>query len=183
MTISKTLPIKYKYAEEWLNQAVDELRVFFAKHGHVVPEVLISVGFTHKGYNPKRKCNNFDGFCMSRHMSKANIHEIYIAPYIEDGIDMIFLIAHELIHAVDNCYSGHGDRFKSIARDLGMPEGGVISKAQYVETYFEFKDIHKRIGRYPRLGVTYEHTLTPINPNALEERLDYRTWKSNKGKS
>jgi hypothetical protein len=174
--------IKYKYAEEWLDKGVAELRLFFKKRGHQVPEVLVSVGFSHHGWNPKRKYSNYAGYCNPSYWSKDGKNEIYISPINIDDVDLIFLLAHELIHAVDNCRSGHGDRFKSIARDLGMIEGGEIPKEVYDETCLEFSKIYERLGRYPRSGVNYVDSLQIPNPNSHKEVMEYRQWQSNKMK-
>lgn len=170
-------PLIYKYAEEWLDKAVDGLREHFKKYGHKVPEVLVSVGFSHHGYNPKINYSNYDGYCYSRHMSKANINEIYISPFFTEPIEIIFLLAHELIHSIDDCHSGHGARFKSIAKDLGMRESGELHHGKYFSAIKAFEAIAEPLGRYPRNGVNYKNSLTVPNHNYKENRLNELEWK------
>lgn len=162
--------VRFKYAEEWLDHAVNGLREHFAKLGHVVPPVHLSCGYGPSGFNPKRKRGNYDGFCMQKKYSKDNVNVIYVAPHITEPVDIIYLLAHELIHAIDDVFSGHGATFKSIARDLGLSEGGKVRYVDFVNTLKAFTEIAEPLGRYPRSGITYEETFSVPNPDYQAQR-------------
>lgn len=161
--------LRFKYAEEWLDHAVSGLREYFARFGHVVPPVLVNCGYGPFGYYPKRK-NNHDGLCLAKRYSKDHINEIYIAPHITEPIEVMFVLAHELIHAVDDVFSLHGATFKEIARDLGMRECGNVRYVDYVRAIQEFAKIAEPLGRYPRSGINYQNSLNLANPEYQEQR-------------
>ena len=151
--------LKFKYAEEWLDNAVSELRKYFSIFGYHIPEVLVSCGHGVDGYNPSRKSNNL-GFCMKKCFSKDNLNMIYISPAIEAPEEIIDVLAHELIHAIDDCFSMHGETFKDVARTIGLYERGIrgISEVDYKNCLKKFSEIANALGRYPRSGVNYKET-------------------------
>lgn len=161
---------RFKYAEEWLDHAVIGLREHFAKFGHVVPPVQLSCGYSPDGFNPKRKRGNYDGMCMQKKFSKDSVNMIYISPHITEPMDIMYLLAHELIHAVDDVFSGHGATFKSIARDIGLNEGGKVSWINYLNTQKVFASISEPLGKYPRGGVTYLDSFSIPNPEYQTQR-------------
>jgi hypothetical protein len=162
--------VLFKYAEEWLDHAVTGLRDHFAKFGHVVPPVHLSCGYSPDGFNPKRKRGNYDGMCMYKKFSKDKVNVIYIAPHITEPMDIMYVLAHELIHAVDDAFSGHGATFKSIARDIGLSEGGNVNWIDYSNTQKVFASISEPLGKYPRSGITYLESFCVPNPEYQTQR-------------
>lgn len=156
--------LKYKYAEEWLDNAVAELRKYFSNFGFHIPEVLVSCGHGVEGYKPSKKSNNL-GFCMKKCYSKDGLNIIYISPIIETPEEIIYTLAHELIHAIDDCFSMHGETFKDIARTVGFYERGIcgVSEERFKNCLKSFADIANGLGRYPRSGVNYKETFCVEN--------------------
>lgn len=109
--------------EEWLNAGLDALRPWFEEKAKVsVPlDTRVSVGFPGGGSARKRI-----GECWARRMSKDNVNEIFINPTLSDPVQMLDVLAHEAIHAIDDCVSGHKGEFKRIAKDIGL-EGKMTS--------------------------------------------------------
>jgi hypothetical protein len=103
--------------EQWLNSALDQLRPMFQdKAGATIPrDARVSVGFPGGGSARKRI-----GECWTRKQSRDNVNEIFISPVLSDPIKMLDVLAHEAIHAVDDCASGHGKAFKRIALAIGL---------------------------------------------------------------
>ena len=103
--------------EEWLNAALAALRPWFKSRADVeIPtDARVSVGFPGGGSARKRI-----GECWARKVSKDGVNEIFISPVLQDPARMLDVLAHEIVHAVDDCASGHKGEFKRIAKDVGL---------------------------------------------------------------
>jgi hypothetical protein len=110
MTISLTL-----LREEWLMRAVAHLEPIFQKSGYQIPQVKVSIGFPSTGAKSRHL-----GQCWGRKSSEDGINQIFIAPNHADPVEVLDTLTHELVHAVDDCQSGHGEGFKKIATDVGL---------------------------------------------------------------
>ena len=101
--------------EVWLQQAAIRLaNDLFKPLGYEVPKVQVSIGFASGGLR-----SNAIGQCWPRSRADDNLNHIFVAPSL-NAYDTIDTLAHELIHAVDNCEHKHGKEFKKIALALGM---------------------------------------------------------------
>lgn len=103
--------------EAWLNMALDQLRPLFAtKAQATIPaDARVSVGFPGGGSARKRI-----GECWPRARSTDKVNEIFISPVLHDPMRMLDVLAHEAIHAIDDCVNGHKKAFKSIAKAVGL---------------------------------------------------------------
>ena len=101
--------------EQWLMQAVDHLAPLFEKAGYAVPIVKVSIGFPSTGSKGRHL-----GQCWSTKWAVDGVNQIFIAPHLPTPLDVLDTLVHELVHAVDNCESGHGEKFKKIAIDVGL---------------------------------------------------------------
>ena len=112
--------------EEWLNAALAALRPWFQECAQVqIPsDTRVSVGFPGGGSARKRI-----GECWARRMSKDNVNEIFINPTLSDPVQMLDVLVHEAVHAVDDCVSGHKGEFKRIAKDVGLEGKMTATKA------------------------------------------------------
>ena len=110
MTISMTL-----LREEWLMRAVVHLEPIFQRGGYQIPKVKVSIGFPSTGAKGRHL-----GQCWGSKASEDGINQIFIAPNQSDPVEVLDTLTHELVHAVDDCKSGHGEGFKKIATDVGL---------------------------------------------------------------
>ena len=103
--------------EEWLNVALNKMRPLFETKAQVtIPsDARVSVGFPGGGSARKRI-----GECWPRARSQDKVNEIFISPVLSDPMRMLDVLAHEAIHAVDDCASGHKAEFKRIAKAIGL---------------------------------------------------------------
>jgi len=101
--------------EQWLMAAVEHIAPIFQARGYVVPQVKVSVGFPSTGGKGRHL-----GQCWSSKSAEDSINQIFIAPHLKTPLDFLDTLVHELVHAVDDCQSGHGDNFKKIALDVGL---------------------------------------------------------------
>ena len=130
--------------EAWLLNAVGKLNPIFKKQGYDVPKVQVSCGFTSSGKN------RHAGECWSKTATKAVISEIYISPKYDDAVEVMDILVHELVHAVDNCEHKHGSEFKKIALAVGL-EGKMRSASAGVKLKNELIEIAKSLNLYPHV--------------------------------
>ena len=104
-----------KLREEWLMEAVEQIRLIFERVGYQVPPVKVSIGFPSTVSKGRHL-----GQCWSTRSSEDGLNQIFLAPHLETPVEYLDTLVHELVHAVDNCSSGHGARFKKIAKDVGL---------------------------------------------------------------
>jgi hypothetical protein len=135
--------------EAWLLNAVEHLKPVFEKAGYYLPQVRVSVGFTSTGARSRHI-----GQCWSTCASADNINQIFIAPQESDSVEVLDTLTHELVHAVDDCKNGHGEKFKEIALAVGL-KGPMRSAGANESLRQELARIAEKLGKYPhpRLSV------------------------------
>jgi hypothetical protein len=135
--------------EAWLLNAVEHLKPVFEKAGYYLPQVRVSVGFTSTGARSRHI-----GQCWSTSASADHINQIFIAPQESDSVEVLDTLTHELVHAVDDCKNGHGEKFKEIALAVGL-KGPMRSAGANESLRQELARIAEKLGKYPhpRLSV------------------------------
>lgn len=134
--------------EQWLLQATKELGHIFTKCASVeVPhDVNVSTGFpSAKGVSQKHKTI---GQCWSRKASDNNVNEIFINPCLADSIEVLAVLTHELVHAIDDCENGHKTPFKRIALDVGL-EGKMTATVASDDLKIKLQKIVDKLGVFP----------------------------------
>ena len=79
------------------------------------PAFRISVGWPKGSRSSKAVAQ-----CFVRRVSGDSVSEIFVSPEIDSPIKVLDCVIHELIHAVDDCASGHRNFFARIARSIGL---------------------------------------------------------------
>lgn len=106
--------------EEWLLEFVEVIdKLVFTRAGYPIPPIRITIGFpiTEGG---ARKKGESRGDCWSRDASTDGVNEIFLNPTIPFAKSFLSVLTHELVHAVDDCKSGHKGRFRTICDAVGM---------------------------------------------------------------
>jgi hypothetical protein len=102
--------------ESYLIQSVELLRGLFRKCGAAgaeIPPVRVSVGWQLRGGVKAI------GSCWKREASRDGSFQIFISPAIDDTVEALAILVHELCHACTDC-DGHGAAFKALARAIGL---------------------------------------------------------------
>ena len=60
------------------------------------------------------------GECYPRSRSADNTSEIFITAHCDDSALILATLVHELVHAYDDCQSGHKGAFKQLATSVGL---------------------------------------------------------------
>lgn len=134
--------------EGWLVAAVEALTPLFASRDIELPDVRISVGFP-GGRGPK---TGVIGQCWNSHSSADSLPQIFIHPSLTDPTEILATTIHELVHAVDDCESGHKGPFVKMARAMGLAGKPTATHAgeDLVE---ELKPVIDALGEYPHAAL------------------------------
>lgn len=138
----------YATREEWLEAAVSELssRVF-GMQDYDVPPVSVSVGFpSSKALGMKTRVV---GECWPRKASDDGKNQIFISPLLDNPEKSVGVLAHELVHAIDDCENGHKKAFVKICDKVGLTEGPPKSRAPGQELLLKIERIVKELGDFP----------------------------------
>lgn len=101
--------------EAWLLFAVDAVAPIFAEKGYTVPRVRVSCAIPSTSVR-----GSAVGQCWNRQMSADQVNEIFISPVHANPVEVLDVLVHELVHAVDDCANRHGKEFKKIALTVGL---------------------------------------------------------------
>ncbi len=135
--------------EQWLELAVLKLRRLFEEIDVEVPEVRVSVGWPSKG--GLRATGKVVGQCWKGCVSTDGVAQVFISPVLgADPVQHLGVLLHELVHASDDCDSGHRGHFAKTARALGLagkmtttvvPEDGELAE--------RLRGFLEQLGEYP----------------------------------
>lgn len=130
--------------EAWLQRGATVIASrIFAAAGIEVPVVKTSCSWPGGGSARKRI-----GECWARRMSEAGVNEIFISPVIADPVQALDILTHELVHASDDCASGHGGEFVRRARKVGL-EGKPTATVAGAALRAKLVEIADALGPYP----------------------------------
>ena len=150
--------------ENYLIQATDIMRKsLFKPKGYKVPKVELSISWATRGNRNRKGDAKTLGQCFPKQMHAGGINQIVITPNydgstIKGSLDILGTLVHELVHAVDNCVSGHGKAFKDCATAVGLT-GPMRStgESDELKEYLR-KNIIDKLGLFPHKKVTLNGT-------------------------
>lgn len=148
------LPIKHKYAEAWLDEACQLISDFYKEKGFEVSKVRVLFGFTTSGHDNRKSLGNHEGECLSKQWTDDETIIILVTPLVERAIIALSVLAHELVHAIDNCKSDHGSDFLQNAKAVGFDVIKYNKKMEIVLSDFlhkKFTTYAERLGRFPSI--------------------------------
>jgi hypothetical protein len=146
---------RFSTREEWLVAAIEALRPVFAEVGEDVPTVRVSVGWP----GGRGKKNTTIGQCWSKAASKDGVAALFISPVLDDASRVLDVLAHEVIHAIDDCQSGHKGRFAKIAKGIGL-EGAMTATVAGEALKARLDEMAADLGEYPHAAM--------VNPAAKQ---------------
>ena len=170
--------------EEYLQKAKDELNErVFKQAGYEIPEVKISCSWALGTADRNKKIL---GQCVPRSWSKANINEIMIVPTFDDSEQVIDTLAHELVHAIDDCKKQTRSGFKKICLAVGLNGSSQMRYACAGDELTQtIKEIVEDIGLYPHNELNIhqrkKQTTRMIKVSCTECEFSYRTSRKNIG--
>ena len=150
--------------ENYLIQATDIMRKsLFKPKGYKVPKVELSISWATRGNRNRKGDAKTLGQCFPKQMHAGGINQIVITPNydgstIKGSLDILGTLVHELVHAVDNCVSGHGQAFKKCALAVGLlPPMRSTPESEELREWLR-KNILDKLGKFPHKKVTLNGT-------------------------
>lgn len=110
--------------------------------GRELPLFRVSVGF------PKGRSTKVVAVCYKREVSADQHNEIFVTPEVDDSIIILAALTHELIHAYDDCASGHRGFFSRCAAKVGLRKPMTATTANDTLTR-ELNEIVELLGNIP----------------------------------
>lgn len=134
--------------EGWLLKAVELLIPLLEQAGATqlrTRNIAVSVGF------PSKTIRKRIGECWADRASEnGGVNHMFIHPQLDDPVQVLGVLAHELIHADDNGESNHYGHFKNVARSLGLT-GKLTETNVGPDLEPVLKDIATELGPYPHV--------------------------------
>lgn len=134
--------------EAWLVAAVEALAPLYAEIGEELPTVRVSVGWP--GGNGRK--NSVIGQCWATAASADKVAQLFISPVLDEAVRVLDVLAHELIHAIDDNTSGHKGRFAKIAKKIGLT-GKMTATVAGDELKARLDEIAAELGDYPHAAL------------------------------
>lgn len=134
-----------KTREDWLSQAIVELRPVFDANGYPLPQnIRVTCGFPSRH---ARSLNRAIGEHWSAKASSDGTHEILISPVEADPYEVFGILVHELAHSATDG-DGHRGRFPRCVKTLHLE--GAPSKTKIGQQFREnYKALIESLGDYP----------------------------------
>lgn len=149
--------VEHATREEWLNACAHLIATkwseiftlhFGADGWEHLQHLKVSTGFPSRGGMTK-----VIGECWKAKASAdGTTHHIFINPRLDDVVEVVATLAHEMVHAADDGEHGHKGAFLKAVRDLGL-EGkatATVAGAAFAEWA---RGIDTEIGSYPHVGL------------------------------
>jgi hypothetical protein len=141
-----------KTRELWLQNAVDMVEPIFKNKGYKIPKIQVSCGFPSTGNKTKHI-----GQCWGRSSTSDGVNQLFISPILDEPVQVLDTLVHELVHAIDDCIHHHGPEFKKIATDVGLQ--GPMREASAGPWLKELLiGIAKQLGKYPHSKINLAHS-------------------------
>ena len=146
---------KHKNRETYLEAAIVEMRPMFKANKAPLPKkIKVTCGWPSKsaGRSSKRRI----GECWDKSASadKTTIN-IIISMVIDNPLEALDVLAHELVHATVGNEHGHRGPFKTLARAIGL-EGKLTATTAGPELEKHLKGIVKTLGKYPHSKIDFD---------------------------
>lgn len=147
--------------ETWLEKGVEELsKSVFKPVGLTIPKVAVTLSLmAGKVQTANRKKIGAIGQNLPQSMSSDGICNIFMSPtffHRGNSSRVLDVLAHELIHAIDNNKSGHGKPFRDMALKIGLT-GKMTATIATPELKAKCDKIVKKIGKFPHGKITINH--------------------------
>lgn len=153
--------------EQWLTKAAKALNNgLFKRAGYSVPSLRVSVGFPSRRASGKRM---FVGQCFSTKSAADGVSQVFIHPMLDKATKVIEVLAHEMVHVLDNCEHKHGaGGFIEPAKAIGLVKPWTATTAS-TEMVVELHKIADKLGEYP-------HSALNIQSGIKKQTTRLRKW-------
>lgn len=145
--------------ETWLENAVGHLsRILHAAAAIEVPTVRVAAGWPSRGGTSLKK--RVLGECWKPSVAKDGISQIFLNPMMDDPIQVLGTLTHELIHAWDKGEHGHRGPFVEVAKAVGLTKPWTATSVG-PDLKPLLLEVSETLGEYPH---------SPLNPTMVEKK-------------
>jgi len=166
----------YQTREEWMVSALPHLvKLLDEVHAPAFPNPLISVGIP--SYANRMKKSEMRGECWPEKSTKSGRCSIFISPVLDDPVEVLGTLLHNLIHASVGVDAGHTHPFAIIAEKLGFSPPWKTAEVPDEGSALAHKlqGIIKKLGLFPHSPLQ-----TSINPAHTKQKTKLRKYVCNK---
>lgn len=147
--------------EDWLNKAADIMFQTVLDESVIAPFPIPPVRVSVAPMTSKQL-----GVCYKREASDDKHNEVFITAHVSDSLTVLETLLHELIHAADNCDSGHRNYFAKVARKAGL-EGKLTATHAGAELKESLAYIIEALGPIPHATLNLKPKEKGRNNNKL----------------
>jgi len=141
--------------ETWLNMMIDKAVPMFDKSGFKISEIRSKLKVSCSMMIGQRKSSKFGaiGQHLPTEWNKEKNHEMLISPTLENGIQVVGVLIHEMCHAIQrhmygNTVGAHGKEFRKIAHSV-LLTGKMTATTESPELKIIIENWINEIGKYP----------------------------------
>lgn len=136
--------------EAWLLSLAGNLdQKLFAPRSLIVPKLQLSMGLPSKMALTSRRRRIGECWPLKSGDGVANM---FISPLLADPVDVAGTLIHEMVHAVDDCKSGHKGFFRKTAKDIGL-EGKMTATTVGAELRRTIEEILHGMEAFPHAAL------------------------------
>lgn len=129
------------------------LRPLFEERGIVLPDSFrIACGWPLGRQSGTTGRSHAIGQCFAQRASKDGTSEIFVSPELDKAFSVLPVLVHELIHAADDCVSGHRGPFRKMAITVGL-HGPMRSTYAGPELRARLNALSTELGPYPHASL------------------------------
>lgn len=153
--------------EEWLQRSIALLdENVFDPANHPLPHVDVTVGFPSK--KGAAKIMRSLGQCWPSERSANGHNQIFLSPALGSAEEFLGVLSHELVHAVDDCKSGHSGAFVKISKAIGLTDGKPTCAKPGPELKAQIERICAELGSFPHATLKVSSTDKPQGTRLLK---------------
>ena len=142
--------VKFETREQWLQAGVAILNAKVFRSADLTAPKDAKVCCSWPGGGSRQKTI---GECWSRSASKAKVNEMFISPRLDNPTEALAVLAHEMIHAIDDCKNGHKAPFRKMATAIGL-EGKMKATVAGEALQAQLVTIAGELGDYPHSALS-----------------------------
>ena len=137
--------------EEWLNLASTYAirHIESSANVQLTTPVRFSCGFP----GGRGAGNKTIGQCWPTELSADQTAEIFISPVLSDGLQVLGVMVHELVHAIVGCQHGHKAPFAKVAKASGL-EGKMTATTASEGLNATMRGWLDALGAYPHAALS-----------------------------
>lgn len=145
-------PARIPTREQWLATGLDDLSALALERGYGTPEhIRVSCGLPSRGALSTK--NRSIGECWPSKASTDRHFQLFVSPTLDEPIQVLGVLTHELVHAIVGTDAGHKGAFRQCALALGL-EGKMTATYAGSELTARLREIISTLGPYPHGRLT-----------------------------